>query len=243
MAEEDVPERKRVKIPKAIKAAAKTVHVHNYYQEVKNDGPVYRNKNKLAPQHPARILIVGSAGAGKTNFLCNLLDKCGNYDQILIFCRNLDQPLYNMLQERNNVIASNTLEDLPDPDELPDTDDTQRICVFDDFQTASKQDHALIVDYFVRARSKNCSAVYITQSYVACPKDIRLQCNYVFIKGVNSSNTLNWIMKDFAVDVPPKRLADMYRNATKHGEFLQLDLVTKDPKMMYRRGFGLGYVP
>lgn len=49
------------------------------------------------------------------------------------------------------------------------------VLIFDDFVTEA--DEHLIIDLLIRSRKKNCSSIYLTQSYFTAPKDIRLQCS------------------------------------------------------------------
>ena len=50
-------------------------------------------------------------------------------------------------------------------------DKAQKIVIFDDFVTEKNQKR--IIDYFIQGRHKNCSIIYLSQSYYGTPKDIR----------------------------------------------------------------------
>ena len=55
-------------------------------------------------------------------------------------------------------------------------DDNQKIVIFDDFVCEKNQKP--LIEYFIRGRHKNCSVIYLSQSYYLTPKDIRLNCSH-----------------------------------------------------------------
>ena len=57
----------------------------------------YYNPNSEAPQHPARILICGASGSGKSNLALNLIREMGCFDKIYLYAKKLDEPLYLFL--------------------------------------------------------------------------------------------------------------------------------------------------
>ena len=54
-------------------------------------------------------------------------------------------------------------------DELPSGN--QKLVVFDDF-LCEKQNR--LIDYFIRGRNKNCSVIYLSQSFYKTPKKYSL---------------------------------------------------------------------
>jgi len=44
-----------------------------------------------------------------------------------------------------------------------------------------KKNQKPLIEYFIRGRHKNCSAIYLSQSYYLTPKDIRLSCSHFCI--------------------------------------------------------------
>lgn len=76
--------------------------VVNFYKELPKAQKLenkYFNPNPDAPQHPFRMLICGPSGGGKTNLGVNVVDKCGNFDEIIVYGRDVEQPLYQFLEE------------------------------------------------------------------------------------------------------------------------------------------------
>ena len=50
-------------------------------------------------------------------------------------------------------------------------EDNQKLIIFDDYVCEKNQRQ--IVDYFIQGRHKNCSVIYLSQSFYKTPRDIR----------------------------------------------------------------------
>ena len=55
-----------------------------------------------------------------------------------------------------------------------DCEDNQKVVIFDDYLCEKNQRQ--LIDYFIQGRHKNCSVIYLSQSFYKTPKDIRLNC-------------------------------------------------------------------
>ena len=64
--------------------------------------------------------------------------------------------------------------------------DNQKIVIFDDFVCEKNQKP--LVDYFIGGRNKNCSVIYLSQSYYLTPKHIRVNCTHFCIFDSPSAN-------------------------------------------------------
>jgi hypothetical protein len=94
-----------------------------------------------------------------------------------------------------------------------------------------------ICDYFIRARKKNASLIYISQSYYAVPKMIRNNLTYLLIKQVSSMKNLVMISREYDLGMEKKQLTAMYNDATKEKQdFLLIDIDAPKPEK-YRKGF------
>ena len=51
-------------------------------------------KRPFIPDHPYRILIIGSSGSGKTNALLNLISQQVDIDKIYLYPKDLSEPTY-----------------------------------------------------------------------------------------------------------------------------------------------------
>ena len=78
---------------------------------------------------------------------------------------------YNVIEGINDVIP---LEMLPS--------DNQKIVIFDDMVCESNQ-RDNIIDYFMNGRQRNCSVIYLSQSYFKTPKNIRDNCSHFCVFG------------------------------------------------------------
>lgn len=186
---------------------------------------------------PFRLLICGSSGSGKTQTLLSLLYNMPNtFENIFITTKNKDEPLYNYLEEKlgkKGLKITEGIDKLPDLDKLDK--ETQTLIVMDDL--VGEKNQKPMEDYFLRARKKNCSLVYITQSYYAVPKMIRNNLTYLIIKQVSSMKNLTMIAREYDLGLEKKKLMEMYKDATADKQnFLLLDL-DGDPTQRFRKGF------
>ena len=63
------------------------------------------------PDHPYRILIIGSSGSGKTNTLLNLINEQNDIDKIYLYARDLSKPKYEYLIKKRGNIGIKHLKD------------------------------------------------------------------------------------------------------------------------------------
>jgi outer membrane lipopolysaccharide assembly protein LptE/RlpB len=212
----------------------------NWYEKIPkrflldNHNPHY---DKHGIKIPFRMLIIGSSGSMKTNTLLSLIHNMPDtFENIFITTKNKDEPLYNFLEERlkdNGLKITEGIENLPEIDKLDKT--TQSLIVMDDLVNEKNQKQ--ICEFFIRARKKNASLIYISQSYYAVPKMIRNNLTYLLIKQVSSMKNLAMISREYDLGMEKKQLTAMYNDATREKEnFLLIDIdATKDKK--YRKGF------
>ena len=122
------------------------------------------------------MLICGPSGCGKANTLMHMIHQLLYYDKIYLHSKNLEQPKYTRLLKKfapistecgYEAIESSNDEIIP-VSEL--SDENQKLIIFDDFLCEKKQKP--LVEYFIRGRHKNCSVIYLSQSYYLTPKDI-----------------------------------------------------------------------
>ena len=66
----------------------------------------YTNEDKInhdwpyIPDHPYRILIIGSSGSGKTNALFNLIKNQPDIDKIFLYAKDLYESNYQFLMNK-----------------------------------------------------------------------------------------------------------------------------------------------
>ena len=102
----------------------------------------------------------------------------------------------------------------------------KKIIIFDDYVCEKNQRE--IVDYFIQGRHKNCSVIYLSQSFYKTPRDIRLNCSHYCIYEFPSSRERNMISSELGVD------KEKYKKATKEQyDFLYVD----KPRKKVKRNF------
>ena len=210
------------------------MEIPNYDRHDKNTN--FKRLYGYMPSDTFRMLICGNSGSGKTNLLYHMLMKpLLYYDRIHLYAKNLEQQKYkDMLQtltDISNSVGYNVLvcsnDDIIPVEELKD-DDAQKIVIFDDFICEKNQKP--LIDYFIRGRHKNCSVIYLSQSFYKIPKDIRLNCSHFCVYDFPSSNERSLISRELGVE------KDKYIKATK-GPFSFL-YVDKPMKRINRNFYG-----
>jgi hypothetical protein len=186
------------------------------------------------------MLICGASGTGKISTLLNIIRAMPDtFSKICVICKSKKEALYDYLYEstggEDGMVSIKELDEDGLPDLKDFSDETNSLIVLDDLcnETAKKQQP--ICDYFIRARKKNVSIIYITQSYFHVPKLIRSNVNYIILKQVASQRNLMMIIKDFSLGADKKTAIEAYKQATEHfNDFLLLDL--DNPKQAWRKG-------
>ena len=186
---------------------------------------------------PFRMLICGSSGSGKTNTLLNLMHIMPDtFEHIYIVVKCSDEPLYNFLKEKLEKVSfkiTEGVESLPVLDKLDK--ESQTLIIMDDL--VGEKNQSQMTDYFLRARKKNASLVYITQSYYQVPKMIRNNLTYLIIKQISSMRNLAMIAREYETGMDKNELISIYKQATKSKfDFLMIDLEGDDDKK-FRRNF------
>jgi ABC-type dipeptide/oligopeptide/nickel transport system ATPase component len=188
---------------------------------------------------PFRMLITGSSGSGKTQTLLSLLHNMPKtFEKIIITTKNKDEPLYNWLEDKFEKDPNFEMREI-DKDGLPDLDkfdkEQNNLLVMDDL--VGEKNQKPMEQFFLRARKKGCSLVYITQSYYAVPRMIRSNLTYLIIKQVSSMKNLTMIMREYDLGIDRTQLIDMYKQATEQkAGFLMIDLEGDEGKK-FRKDF------
>ena len=182
----------------------------------------FKQLHPFMPDRTFRMLICGPSGSGKTNVLLDMIFRLLFYDKIYLYAKNLDQTKYQHLLKTFRPISKEAGYDVVEasPDEIVPvselTGENQKLVVFDDFITEKNQKP--LVDYFIQGRHRNCSVIYLSQSYFGTPKDIRLNCSHFCIFEFPSNKEITAICRENNVS------KEAYRKATKQPfSFLYLD--------------------
>ena len=204
------------------------------YDSTDNSDKKFKQLFPFMPSDTFRMLICGNSGSGKTNLLFHMLMKpLLYYDEIYLYARNLEQDKYKRLMQKMREMSLelgyeiiNVSNDEITPVTEMGYEDNQKLVIFDDYVCDKNQRQ--IVDYFIQGRHKNCSVIYLSQSFYKTPKDIRLNCSHYCLYEFPSSREANRISSELGVD------KDVFKAATqKPFSFLYVD----KPKKIISKNF------
>ena len=198
------------------------MEIPNYDSDTKNKK--FKQLYSFMPKDTFRMLICGNSGSGKTNLLYHMLiEPLSYFDEIHLYAKNLDQEKYQNLMNKMNETSRtvgydimNVSNDRIIPINDIDYEDNQKLVIFDDY--VCERNQRQIVDYFIQGRHKNCSVIYLSQSFYKTPRDIRLNCSHYSIYEFPSSREGNMISSELGVD------KEIFKKATKEPySFLYVD--------------------
>lgn len=199
------------------------------------------------PKHPFRLLVVGPSGCGKSNLVFNMLTKWLYYDRLIVCAKDLAEDKYQLLREFMELVAkkrkrqladvllmTDSLSGLPNPNELDPA--IQNLIVFDDQIT--EKDQRPIEDYFVRARKRNASMIYLSHRFFDTPKKVRANCSQVIVFRLSQKREAEGICKQYGDNLPDEVFMKLYRKCTnpKFG-FLLIDTTAETLTERFRCGF------
>ena len=197
------------------------------YDSIDNSDKKFNQLYPFMPSDTFRMLICGNSGSGKTNLLCHMLMTPLLYcDEIYLYARNLEQDKYKRLIKKMRELSHklgyeilNVSNDEITPITEMEYADNQKLVIFDDYVCDKNQRQ--IIDYFIQGRHKNCSVIYLSQSFYKTPKDIRLNCSHYCLYEFPSSREANRISSELGVDketykaVTKKRFSFLYVDKPK----------------------------
>ena len=184
--------------------------------QTKSFNPNYGKKHFI--ELPARILIIGPSGSGKSNSLLNLLKRFnGTFDHIYLGLKNSNEPLYEyLIKKLDDSITVYENGEIPRLNDIPKSG--EQLFIFDDL-VGEKGANSIIEEYFKLGRKKNITSIYLSQSYFKTPKFIRDNLSYLIIKKITSKRELRLILNDYPInDINIDQLKDIYEKTTKKFE-------------------------
>lgn len=198
------------------------------------------NWNKHNIDIPFRMCVVAPSGSGKTNFIMNIIkvfsEGKGTFADISIITRNKDEPLYNWLSVQNESIT--VKEGMMNNPKLDDYDkEYNHLLIWDDLVLSKNLEQ--VCEYYIRARKKNVSLMFLSQSYADIPKMIRKNSDYLILFDLGgSTREQNYIMREWGSDLEKEQLQAIYRDATSKNLnplIIKGGKVARDKK--YRKSF------
>lgn len=177
-----------------------------------------------------RGIILAPSNAGKTNLVFHIVKSSPNvFSHLHIIARNPDQELYNYMRDKLEGFCT-----IHDPNNPPSVDAIQKdkaggvqLVIIDDYSSDKGLQKNLFSHYFIRGRHKRISTLFLTHSYFATDKLIRLNSEYLMILKANSKRDLQMVIKDFPIEnMTLDQLMVAYNQATRNkGQFLMIDNV------------------
>lgn len=217
------------------------------------DKQKYRNSNKII-MHPARVIMCGASGTGKTNTLLNLLvrkETKMDYDHVYLYAKDTSEDKYvwlinyfkklekDVLDKTGEVVKlithSNKIEDVPPLSQIDKT--KQNLVIFDDWTNESANNLATLKDYFTMGRKQNCTTFFICHNWYGCPKTFRLNTQYAIILRLPSRREILELYKELGQNWEKDEFIRAYQDATnKNYDCLFIDSKTNDPVLKIRNG-------
>ena len=141
----------------------------NFYKKLPKDlliEPENPNVELHKMKLPFRCCVVAPSGAGKTNWLMNLIklfcEGKGTFQSIFILTRNADEPLYNFLKSKHDsIVIKEGIHNLPPLDKF-DKKVNHLVCLDD----LVLDDQKNVEKYCIRCRKLGVSIIFISQSYL-----------------------------------------------------------------------------
>ena len=101
------------------------------------------------------------------------------------------------------------------------------LIVFDDMiadMLSNKKLNPIVTELLIRGRKLNISLVFITQSYFAVPKNIRLNSTHYFVMKIPNKRELQQIAFNHSSDIDFQDFMNLYKKCTaKPYSFLVID--------------------
>ena len=199
----------------------------------------YTNENKTEhnpnwpyiSDHPYRILIVAGSGSEKTNALLNLINNHPDFDEIYLYAKDPCEAKYQyLINEREKVGLdhfddpkafieySNDMQDVYNPIENYNPNKKRKILiVFDDMiadMINNKRLNPIVTENYTRSPKINISNIFISQTYLKVPKDIRLNTTHFFIMNIPNKRVLQQMSLNHSSDIDFKDFMKIYKKCT-----------------------------
>ncbi|EGZ05264.1 hypothetical protein PHYSODRAFT_534355 [Phytophthora sojae] len=185
-----------------------------------------------------RMILLGPSFSGKNNLCMFILKHSPHvFSHLHIIARNPHQELYEYL--RNELEGFITFYDEP-----PSVDTIRstplkkpELVIIDDYSNDRNLQRNVFSHYFTRGRHFKLSTIFLSHSYFATDKMIRLNAEYVAILKANSKRDLQMIVKDFNIPgVNESTILTLYNRATANkGQMLFVDSVRSQLRFNFNK--------
>jgi len=193
--------------------------------------------HKFMPDRCFRMLLCGPSSCGKTNLLLDMIYRLLYFDKIYLYAKNLQQSKYQNLLKTFEPISKQVGYDIIEASndqitpssEMPD--ENQKLVIFDDYLNTGKISDQEIQNYYTNSRNKNCSCIYLSQSFYNTDKTVRLNSSHYCIFEFPSRNEQSIICRELNINKSD------YQKATKDPySFLYVDKIKNSmPKISMKK--------
>ena len=207
----------------------------------------------LIPDHLDQILIIGGPGLGKTNSLYNLISHQPHIDKTYLYAKDPYEAKYQFLVYKREKIGlnhfndfkafieySNDMDDIYQNTEKYNPNKKRKILIVFDGMTAdmlnNKKLNLIVTKLFIRGRKLNISLLFITQSYFAVLKNIRLNSKHSFIIKIPKKG-IQRMAFNYSSNIDFRDFINLYKKCTaKPYSFLVFDTtVSSDNSLFFRK--------
>ena len=167
----------------------------------------------------------------KNKLLLNLIENQPDIDKIYLYAKDPYESKYQYLINKREGVGinhfndpkafieySNDMHDVyKNIDEYNPDKENKILIVFDDMiadMIHNKKLNSIVTELFIRGRKLNISLVFITQSYLKAPKDVRLNTTHFFITKILSKRELQQIATNHSSDISAEDFVNIYRKCT-----------------------------
>ena len=192
------------------------------------------------PDHPYRILITGGYGSGKTNSLFNLISQQPDIDEIYLYAKDPYEAKYQFLINKQEsaglkhfndskafIEYSNDMDNIYKSIEEYNPNKKRKILIVFDMipdMLSNRKLNPTVMELFIRGRKLNISPVFISQSYFAVPKNVRLTSTHYFIIKIQNKREPQQIAFNHSSDIDFQGFMNLYKKCTaKPYSFLVTD--------------------
>ena len=193
----------------------------------------------------------------KTSSLFNLINHQPDIDKICLYATDPYEAKYQFLIDKHESTGSkhfneskgfignsNHMDDIyKNIKEYNPNKKRTILIVFDDViadMLDNKKLNPVVTELFIRGRKLNISHVFITQSYFAVPKNIRLKSTHSFIMKTSNKRELQQIALNHSSDIEFQEFMNLYKKCTaKPCSFLVIDAtLASDNLLRFRKNLG-----
>lgn len=253
------PKPKAKAAPKEAKVSTGPQDPHQmtqFYNLIKKDPEMaklydYPNKAAINLKLPARFLLCGPTGSGKTTTVTQIIKSYGVFERIIVIAKDTTEDLYEWLAERCAAKAAKEEVDVDsiftisdDLAALPSHKDgfdkhQNTLVIIDDFVNSTKAQISNLITLWIMGRKKSVSMCWLTQSFFDTNKIIRQNCQYIILKKLADEDNLRRILRQYKnLNCTPEVVLKMCQIAIGENDdttqFFMIDVLTGDPNLRYR---------